>query len=540
MPEDAYGAMIFMMAAAWTSGLAKPKDKDVSIMIVTFLVYVLNVALQAWMIWWTWNFIVRTSVVRAQSKFDSMLQSFEKNQDTKLFTVDMADWYNADTSTKDALCQVPTLQAGFFGGVLFLWMTSMVSEFRDVFRLWINVYECQGISFLVGKKPQVIHSIPRACIVLLVLLPKLLICSCLGWIGCIWLTATLSFPDLLLNAVALEFVLGIDEKLYTTFLPARFRDRLHDSKFVIHRAQNIGETVTRDGDMPVRQHSSVFFLFRLGGAVLCAWGFGKVMQPVLPALNLARQCALLPGAASPLVCDALLPGMPGTGTSECWNQRALEDKVVNCSSDQLSFPEKQECCFFDQHYCIQLLGTKESRPCSDAVLNVRTWTTVGANDTQLQPWCCENLGSGCQNYSTTFPDCTGLPDAMQFGEREWCCLAGHKNLCPFHCSSGLANFDEWTAQKKKWCCNGQQGVWSARCPPRMFVVGGVQDCLRGFANWEVEWSEMKKRWCCKTEQKACPFECDAEGAWSELQKAWCCLKHDKGCYADGERAALKK
>merc|ERR1719379_661323 len=51
------------------------------------------------------------------------------------------------------------------------------------------------------------------------IIPKVIIVTCLTIVGTVWLAATNSFSDLLLNAIALEFVIVIDEVLFNAILP---------------------------------------------------------------------------------------------------------------------------------------------------------------------------------------------------------------------------------------------------------------------------------------------------------------------------------
>jgi hypothetical protein len=55
---------------------------------------------------------------------------------------------------------------------------------------------------------------PKIALFFLVLLPRLFIIIVLMTIGCIWLLATNKFENLILNALALEFVVSIDNSLY--------------------------------------------------------------------------------------------------------------------------------------------------------------------------------------------------------------------------------------------------------------------------------------------------------------------------------------
>merc|ERR1719352_770167 len=49
--------------------------------------------------------------------------------------------------------------------------------------------------------------------------PRIIMNSFLLWLGARWLTATLGFGDLLLNALALEFILNLAGLLYQAMVP---------------------------------------------------------------------------------------------------------------------------------------------------------------------------------------------------------------------------------------------------------------------------------------------------------------------------------
>jgi hypothetical protein len=54
-----------------------------------------------------------------------------------------------------------------------------------------------------------------------VLLVRSAICLALLWCGCLFLTVTIDMTDLLLNTVALEFVLGVDELIFSSLAPTK-------------------------------------------------------------------------------------------------------------------------------------------------------------------------------------------------------------------------------------------------------------------------------------------------------------------------------
>merc|ERR1719223_1783633 len=61
----------------------------------------------------------------------------------------------------------------------------------------------------------------KALLSLLIFMPRIVINCILLWLGCRWLLATTSFSDLLLNAVALTFVLDLGQIFYHAAVPER-------------------------------------------------------------------------------------------------------------------------------------------------------------------------------------------------------------------------------------------------------------------------------------------------------------------------------
>lgn len=59
----------------------------------------------------------------------------------------------------------------------------------------------------------------RSVILLFIMLPRFLLTSFLLWLGSRWLLATTGFADLLLNSIALEFILLLRELLYNVLVP---------------------------------------------------------------------------------------------------------------------------------------------------------------------------------------------------------------------------------------------------------------------------------------------------------------------------------
>merc|ERR1740130_526978 len=63
--------------------------------------------------------------------------------------------------------------------------------------------------------------------ILFIQLPCLVMNVLLLWIGCRWLVATLGFDELLLNAIALEFVLNLHVMIYMAVVPHSMKQKLN-------------------------------------------------------------------------------------------------------------------------------------------------------------------------------------------------------------------------------------------------------------------------------------------------------------------------
>merc|ERR1719217_1419415 len=61
---------------------------------------------------------------------------------------------------------------------------------------------------------------------LFLILPKLIISVSLLLLGSMWLTATDDYADLVLNAVALEFIILVDEVIFDAMFPVALKNHL--------------------------------------------------------------------------------------------------------------------------------------------------------------------------------------------------------------------------------------------------------------------------------------------------------------------------
>lgn len=131
-------------------------------------------------------------------------------------------------------CRIPLSQPLFFWIVLFIWTLTCVKELRttrDLFHsLVLNAETAQTMleslededenqpgGFVIARLTWGVKTL-FTCFVII---PRFIITCYLIWIGCRWLLATNNFADLILNSMALEFILALKETLYLALVSKR-------------------------------------------------------------------------------------------------------------------------------------------------------------------------------------------------------------------------------------------------------------------------------------------------------------------------------
>mmetsp|Transcript_45226 Transcript_45226/g.96615 ORF Transcript_45226/g.96615 Transcript_45226/m.96615 type:complete len:374 (-) Transcript_45226:36-1157(-) len=147
------------------------------------------------------------------------------------FNASRFDELSADDQS--AACRIPLSQPDFFFVILVIWTLTCCYELRQCIFLFrtlifntktipsmkdaLKDFEdeaTEGDDYLLDG----LTVYMKVVIVTLVILPRALITMVLTWLGCRWLLATNNFADLILNAVALEFILTMKEMLYHTLM----------------------------------------------------------------------------------------------------------------------------------------------------------------------------------------------------------------------------------------------------------------------------------------------------------------------------------
>merc|ERR1711957_1101260 len=110
-----------------------------------------------------------------------------------------------------------------------------------------------------------------------IFIPKLLVATVLLSEGCVWLAASRSFLDLILNSLALAFVTNVDELLHQVYLPVRLQRNLENSVLACP-LPNMSPAERDIKEMRDQYCRSVLFLVLVSAIV----GTFLFIQPVLP------------------------------------------------------------------------------------------------------------------------------------------------------------------------------------------------------------------------------------------------------------------
>jgi hypothetical protein len=252
--EDLYGASITSLLRDLHSAWQRPKDAMYCIRLfrlsATMLLLTLTVGFAVFILGET-KLMITPDIVENMREVYSRYEHWMYNNHTRRtvhgYQRGIPGYFNPErfsnltSDTKANICDIPLAHPFFTAAVLVIWSCTVVVDLRAAFYfsvllLWkvetvSSVHEVfiddegQPIGNLtryVGRMYLQGLTVPfKACLMVSIFLPRMVLDIFLLWLGCRWLLATQGLENLLLNAVALEFVLGLKDLLYKAVVPAR-------------------------------------------------------------------------------------------------------------------------------------------------------------------------------------------------------------------------------------------------------------------------------------------------------------------------------
>lgn len=233
------------------------------------------------------------------------------------------NFQDLDEDLKEQICQFPLSQPYFLMCILFIWALTCFAEVNNVFDLFHKliwslptidstsdsvhilaedlqtgqtedvVKRLRSRSFATSEDsddgyqnadngPNMRHVVGlticiKASICIFILLPQMAIATFLLWLGSRWLTATSDFTDLLLNAVALEFIFQLKDLFFRTIISDRNKLDIENTSV------NVPDHERRQR---MASWASMFYTFLwIPLGLLWCWVYTNYLQRVLPEYN---------------------------------------------------------------------------------------------------------------------------------------------------------------------------------------------------------------------------------------------------------------
>jgi len=313
MPEDIYGATMFSIIFDFYDICTPGSDADelhtsMNIMRLCFIFCVLmvNYLLQCGMLFWIYAFVVLPSV--------HVVENVYQKYHAEIFTdgkYDTDKWEAWDMGNKEELCGIAFANYWFMFAILILWCYTMLIEVRKTERLGKDlkaVEDCTDLADMIdmsGDAPRFVKLTKGIdwLLYLVIIVPKFIISILLLLIGCVWLTATDSFGDLILNAVALEFVVNIDNLLYESAMPMTVCEKVAETKFFVAKSPESNKQKLDKTVGGYRRSMMYFFGVWVFVALLMSFGQNLPVAGVFPSYSHDAECPGFQAQISKRICQ---------------------------------------------------------------------------------------------------------------------------------------------------------------------------------------------------------------------------------------------
>ncbi|CAE7623310.1 unnamed protein product [Symbiodinium necroappetens] len=160
---------------------------------------------------------------------------------------------------------------------ILLWCLYISNEFRTI---WLSL---EAVAQLPLKRRTDFHdgrfkamSWPRFCAYFLLRLLRAAISGALLYAGILWLGATTSISDLIVNAVALGAVLSVDEMVFAALMPKKLQIKIQDLEAIKIRYSRCRSQV-----------EAVCIMLALGGVL--AWSYVYIVNPLAQDMETVKR-----------------------------------------------------------------------------------------------------------------------------------------------------------------------------------------------------------------------------------------------------------
>jgi len=299
IPTDAYGAAILcfardfpLLAKRFSAGLDCLVDDDgecenvIWSCINNLTIFFINLMLQTSILAYVNSFVISPDKAKVQNLFADFHNSVF-DQDGRL-----VEQLWEDYDGKRDICSLAVWNRPFFYNIIFCWILSVLIEIKKSEELLVNLWNvpiCEDMSKQLLRLGDSLYVVAftrliRNSVVILVAIPKLGISLVLLWLGCEWLCTTANFESLVMNTVAMAFIVSLDEVLFDSILPAHQRLEVENIDFLLKTEDASSKGAVDDRVSILRknyQFRKALLYFLLSCIFLIV--YTEYMQDVLPA-----------------------------------------------------------------------------------------------------------------------------------------------------------------------------------------------------------------------------------------------------------------
>mmetsp|Transcript_79535 Transcript_79535/g.178282 ORF Transcript_79535/g.178282 Transcript_79535/m.178282 type:complete len:420 (+) Transcript_79535:97-1356(+) len=294
LSQDAYGAAQVAIARNSTVIAMKRKQglpivNNILRLLFSSSCMALNVGLQIAILSYISQFVVETAVHEVQQLYAKYRE--EVLDDAGDFVPGRWDSF----AEKSEVCSITMTKREFYYSILTLWVLTNLHEIRELERFMRSVLKIKtcddeskmllfvdhhgpagglfsGECYIVALTRRV-----RACLIIFVWAPRLFIEIRLLFLGWRWLSASANFEDMVLNSLALTFVINIDELIYNSILPITTQKQISETRFFQEEAVYSLDQVEVNERWGF--YRTIFFVALL---LVVMFSYGELFQSVLP------------------------------------------------------------------------------------------------------------------------------------------------------------------------------------------------------------------------------------------------------------------
>jgi hypothetical protein len=224
---DCWGALFFILVSDFPD-LVAGRISVIGKLRIAFslVVFVINVLVQAILLFFICTLLMAPGMESAQNVY---LYFNSKAYMSGKISPDISTMSPSD---QGQICGLALSQAVFVRVILFLWMTNNIKELRDNYTKMSETMNLPELPEGLDKRLMVLDTpgnegkivcLNRASkvgLLICIFIPKFAISLILSSAGCVWLMAAENVGDLILNSLALAFVVQVDELIAQVFFPA--------------------------------------------------------------------------------------------------------------------------------------------------------------------------------------------------------------------------------------------------------------------------------------------------------------------------------